>query len=163
MDALLILATDPTTVAIMAVIFGAVVVRSAFGFGDVLVSVPILTLFVSPKMVIPLMGLVGATNALLMLWRERGEVRWHPVRFLLMASVVGVPIGVRTPLDVQLRHGLPAKVRRRARRLWPKGTAACCGPPGVTFRCGLTPPAWSLPTPDGLRSVPGIDSQSRVW
>ena len=37
------------------------------------------------------------------------------------------------------------------------------GPPGVTFRCGLTPPAWSLPTPDGLRSVPGIASQSRVW
>ena len=103
MDALLILATDPTTVAIMAVIFGAVVVRSAFGFGDVLVSVPILTLFVSPKMVIPLMGMVGATNALLMLWRERGEVRWHPVRFLLMASVVGVPIGVI------LLHWLPER------------------------------------------------------
>ena len=80
--------------AIMIVIFGAVVVRAAFGFGDVLVSVPILTLFVSPKMVVPLMGLVGATNALVMLWRERGDVRWHPVRHLLAASVVGIPIGV---------------------------------------------------------------------
>jgi len=85
---------DPTTVAILVVIFGAVIVRAAFGFGDVLVSVPILTLFVSPKMVVPLMGLVGATNALLMLWKERGDVQWRPVRFLLMASVIGVPIGV---------------------------------------------------------------------
>ena len=80
--------------AIMMVIFGAVVVRAALGFGDVLVSVPILTLFVSPKMVVPLMGLVGATNAMVMLWRERGDVQWHPVRHLLVASVVGVPIGV---------------------------------------------------------------------
>ena len=39
-----------------------------------------------------------------------------------------MPIGVRTPLDVQLRHGLLAKVRRRARRLWPKGTAAHTSP-----------------------------------
>ena len=63
-------------------------------FGDVLVSVPILSLFVSPRMVIPLMGLVGATNALLILLRERRAVHWRPVRYLLMASFVGVPLGV---------------------------------------------------------------------
>jgi len=93
-EALLATCMEPTTWGILAVIFVAVVVRAAFGFGDVLVSVPILTLFVSPKMAIPLMGLVGATNALLMLWRERGDVQWRPVRVLLMASVIGVPIGV---------------------------------------------------------------------
>ena len=86
-------ATNPVTVLILGVIFCAVVVRAAFGFGDVLVSVPILVLFVDPRLVIPLMGLVGATNALLLLLRERTAVQWHPVRFLLMASVVGVPIG----------------------------------------------------------------------
>ena len=94
MDALLLTAAEPTTLAILGVIFIAVIVRAAFGFGDVLVSVPILTLFVSPRMVVPLMGLVGATNALLLLLRERGSVQWRPVRYLLMASVIGVPIGV---------------------------------------------------------------------
>ena len=94
MEALLLTAADPTTLLILGVIFGAVIVRSAFGFGDVLVSVPILVLFVDPRHVIPLMGMVGATNALLLLLRERSEVQWRPVRYLLMASVVGVPIGV---------------------------------------------------------------------
>jgi uncharacterized membrane protein YfcA len=94
MDAFLATATEPTTLLILAVILCAVIVRAAFGFGDVLVSVPILSLFVSPKMVIPLMGLVGATNALLILLRERKAVHWRPVRYLLMASFVGVPLGV---------------------------------------------------------------------
>ena len=93
MDALLATLMAPHTVYILLVIFGAVVVRAAFGFGDVLVSAPILVLFVSPKLVVPLMGLVGATNALLILLRERNAVKWRPVRYLLMASLVGVPIG----------------------------------------------------------------------
>ena len=96
MDAFLATAFDPMTVLIIGVVFAAVIVRAAFGFGDVLVSVPILVLFTEPRLVIPLMGLVGATNALLLLLRERTAVQWRPVRFLLMASVVGVPIGAWT-------------------------------------------------------------------
>lgn len=94
MDALLATAADPTTQLTLGVIFCAVIVRAALGFGDVLVSVPILALFVGPRQVVPLMGLVGATNALLLLVMERQSVRWRPVRFLLLASVVGLPIGV---------------------------------------------------------------------
>ena len=94
MDALLTTLLAQHTGLILLVIFGAVIVRAAFGFGDVLVSVPILVLFVSPKLVIPLMGMVGATNALLILLRERSSVKWRPVRYLLMASVLGIPIGV---------------------------------------------------------------------
>ena len=59
-----------------------------------LVSVPILSLVVGPRLVVPLMGPVGATNALFLLLAERRSVHWRPVRFLLMASVLGVPIGV---------------------------------------------------------------------
>ena len=94
MDVLLTAAADPTTQLILVVIFLAAIVRAAFGFGDVLVSVPILTLFVGPRMVVPLMGMVGVTNALLLLLRERSAVQWRPVRYLLMASVLGVPLGV---------------------------------------------------------------------
>jgi len=94
MDMLLHALGAPETWLMLAVIFGAVMVRAAFGFGDVLVSVPILVLFVSPKIVVPLMGMVGVTNSLLMLLRERTSVQWRPVRYLLMASVLGVPVGV---------------------------------------------------------------------
>jgi len=94
MEALFTLLVAQNTALILLVIFGAVIVRAAFGFGDVLVSVPILVLFVSPKLVVPLMGLVGATNALIILLRERSSVKWRPVRYLLMASILGVPLGV---------------------------------------------------------------------
>ena len=94
MEAMLSMMVLPETWLLMLVVFGAVLVRAAFGFGDVLVSVPILVLFVSPKLVIPLMGMVGATNALIMLLRDRPSVQWRPVRYLLMASFVGVPLGV---------------------------------------------------------------------
>ncbi len=73
--------------------FMAVIIRAIFGFGDVLVSVPILTLIIGPREAVPLMGLVGATNALIILIRERRGVHWRPVRYLLMASVVGIPLG----------------------------------------------------------------------
>ncbi len=84
----------PQTPGVLLVVFFAVFVRAIFGFGDVLVSVPILTLMVGPRMAVPLMGMVGATNALLILLRERSAVHWQPVRYLLMASVVGIPLGV---------------------------------------------------------------------
>jgi hypothetical protein len=91
---LITLAAQPHTQGLLAILFGAVIVRAAFGFGDVLVSVPFLTLFMAPRLVVPLMGLVGATNALLILLKERSDVQWRPVRTMLMASVVGVPVGV---------------------------------------------------------------------
>ena len=55
MDALLTVWMTPDTATMLLVIFLAVVVRAAFGFGDVLVSVPILLLFSSPLLVVPLM------------------------------------------------------------------------------------------------------------
>ncbi len=64
----------PQTPGVLLVVFFAVFVRAIFGFGDVLVSVPILTLMVGPRMAVPLMGMVGATNALLILLRERSAV-----------------------------------------------------------------------------------------
>ena len=94
MDAFLSIWVTPDTGLILVVILFAVVVRAIVGFGDVLLSVPVLLLFSSPLLVVPLMGLVGATNALLMLLRERPSVQWRPVRFMLMASVFGVPVGV---------------------------------------------------------------------
>lgn len=159
MEALLATATDPLTAPILAVIFCAVVVRAAFGFGDVLVSVPILALFVDPLLIIPLMGLVGATNALLLLLRERTAVQWRPVRFLLMASVVGVPLGawaltlasarsINVALGVMLVAFCVWSLRgRTSRRLespmwaWPFGFAAglmggavtATGPPIVLY------------------------------
>lgn len=158
-DALLAVAQQPETLAMLAVIFFAVVVRAAFGFGDVLVSVPILALFMSPKMIVPLMGVVGFTNALLILIKERRDVHWRPVRYLLMASVVGVPVGVAMlkwlpERTIALGLGIMlvafcswSLLGRRSVRLtspawaWPFGFAAGCmggavtatGPPIVLY------------------------------
>jgi uncharacterized membrane protein YfcA len=91
--ALELLQQAPELPAVLGIIFFAIMVRAVFGFGDVLVSVPILALIIGPREAVPLMGLVGSTNALLILLRERRGVQWRPVRYLLMASVCGIPLG----------------------------------------------------------------------
>jgi len=92
-DAIAAVALAPDTPMVLGVILAAIIIRAIFGFGDVLVSVPILTLIIGPRQAVPIMGLVGATNALIILLKERRGVHWRPVRYLLMASVVGIPLG----------------------------------------------------------------------
>ena len=92
-DAIAAVALAPDTPLVLGVILAAIIIRAIFGVGDVLVSVPILTLIIGPRQAVPIMGLVGATNALIILLKERRGVHWRPVRYLLMASVVGIPLG----------------------------------------------------------------------
>jgi len=91
-DAFGLVLQSPDLPVVLGVIFAAIIIRAIFGFGDVLVSVPILALIIGPREAVPLMGLVGATNALVILIRERRGVHWQPVRYLLMASICGIPL-----------------------------------------------------------------------
>jgi len=64
------------------------------GFGSVLLSLPLLALFLDIKTAIPLMALAGlplAAFLLIPLWRH---LEWQKVMPLLVGSVCGVPLGV---------------------------------------------------------------------
>jgi uncharacterized membrane protein YfcA len=64
------------------------------GFGSVLLSLPLLTLFVDIKIVIPLVALfamVLTTILLIQLWRH---IEWKKVYPLLIGAIIGIPVGV---------------------------------------------------------------------
>lgn len=56
--------------AILTIVFLAALVRGAFGFGDALIGMPLLALFVPLTFATPLMALVGPTLAVLNLAKE---------------------------------------------------------------------------------------------
>jgi uncharacterized membrane protein YfcA len=55
--------SDPVILNILAVIFIATVFRSAFGFGESLVAVPLLALWIPLNVAVPLSVLVSITIA----------------------------------------------------------------------------------------------------
>jgi uncharacterized membrane protein YfcA len=88
----------------LAAVYAASVVQGLLGFGFSLVTVPILVLFVAPKMAVPVI-LVLSTFINLFLYREvRGKASLRRMLPLMIAGVAGLPVG--TYLLVTLDAGL---------------------------------------------------------
>jgi uncharacterized membrane protein YfcA len=54
---------EPTTLIVVGVIFIATVIRSAFGFGEAMVAVPLLALVMPADVAVPLAVLLSITVA----------------------------------------------------------------------------------------------------
>ena len=85
---------DHTTLPVLAVLFLATLIRSAFGFGEALVAVPLLALVIPVEVAAPLAVLVSITVAGLVLVQDWRKVHAgqrlaadpvHPVRHPLRA------------------------------------------------------------------------------
>jgi uncharacterized protein len=85
---------DWTILVVLAVIFLATLIRSALGFGEALVAVPLLALVIPVEVAAPLAVLVSVTVAGIVLVQD-----WHQVHFrsawrLVLATVFGIPVGL---------------------------------------------------------------------
>jgi uncharacterized membrane protein YfcA len=76
------------------VLFGATVIRAVFGFGDALVAMPLMSLVVGVGTATPVMGLASLVIALGVLLTSWRHVDMTAVWRLLVASLVGIPVGV---------------------------------------------------------------------
>ncbi len=85
---------DGTVLAILSVIFLATVVRSAFGFGEALVAVPLLALVIPVKVASPLAVLLSITVAGLILVQDWDKVHLASAWRLVLASLFGIPLGL---------------------------------------------------------------------
>ena len=65
---------DWATLAVAAVIFLATLIRSAFGFGEALVAVPLLALLIPVEVAVPLAVLFSITVAAIVVLQD-----WHKV------------------------------------------------------------------------------------
>jgi uncharacterized membrane protein YfcA len=85
---------DHSTLSVLAVIWFATMIRSAFGFGEALVAVPLLALIIPVEVAAPLAVLVSITVAGVILIRDWREVHAGSAGRLILSTVFGIPFGL---------------------------------------------------------------------
>jgi uncharacterized membrane protein YfcA len=79
---------------VLGVIFLATLIRSALGFGEALVAVPLLALAIPVEIAAPLAVLVSITVAAVVVLQDWRHVQgWSAVR-LVLATIPGIPLGL---------------------------------------------------------------------
>jgi len=79
---------------VLAVIYLATLIRSAFGFGEALVAVPLLALLLPVEVAAPLAVLVSVTVAAVIVVEDWRKVHLGSAWRLVLASVFGIPLGL---------------------------------------------------------------------
>jgi uncharacterized membrane protein YfcA len=85
---------DATAVWVVAVVFVATLIRSAFGFGEALVAVPLLALFLPVKTAAPLAVLVSITIAAVVVAQDWRKIHVRSVGWLVVSTMIGTPVGL---------------------------------------------------------------------
>lgn len=78
----------------MAVIFLATLIRSAFGFGEALVAVPLLALVMPIGVAAPVAVLVSITVALVAVAQDWRHVHFRSAGVLFASTCAGIPLGL---------------------------------------------------------------------
>jgi len=86
---------DPTTLILIgSITFVASMVNGLCGFGFALVAVPFMMIFLSPKIVIPLITITSLALDALILFEARRHVEWRKVASLMIPGIAGMLIGI---------------------------------------------------------------------
>ncbi len=86
--------TDHTTLPVLGVICLATVIRSALGFGEALVAVPLLALIIPVEVAAPLAVLVSVTVAGVILLQDWRDVHTGSAWRLIVSTTFGIPFGL---------------------------------------------------------------------
>lgn len=85
---------DGLIIYILCVIFIATLIRSALGFGEALLAVPLLAMRMPLKLAAPLAVMVSITVAALIVIQDWRKVHLHSAGWLLVATLFGIPLGL---------------------------------------------------------------------
>lgn len=81
-------------VHVLAVLFLATFVRSAFGFGEALIAVPLLALVMPVDVAAPLAVLMSITVSVIVLAQDWRHVHVRSAGWLVLSTLVGTPLGL---------------------------------------------------------------------
>ena len=82
------------TLQILAVLFLATFIRSALGFGEALVAVPLLALTLPVQVAAPLAVLVSITVAVVVVIQDWRSVHVRSAGWLVLSTLFGIPLGL---------------------------------------------------------------------
>jgi uncharacterized membrane protein YfcA len=91
---------DVTTLVVITVLFGATLIRSALGFGEALVAVPLLAFALPVKEAAPVAVLLSITVAAVIVVQDWRHIHLHSAARLVISTLFGIPIGL-----LLLRYG----------------------------------------------------------
>jgi uncharacterized protein len=80
---------------VIGIIFVATLIRSAFGFGEALVAVPLLCLLIPVEQAAPVATLVSITVAAIVVIQDWHKIHFRSAGWLIVATVFGIPLGLR--------------------------------------------------------------------
>jgi uncharacterized protein len=79
---------------VVAVLFLATIIRSAFGFGEALVAVPLLALAIPVEIAAPVAVLVSITVALIVVVQDWRSIHIRSTVWLVIPTMFGIPLGL---------------------------------------------------------------------
>lgn len=85
---------NPVVILVPMVLFLATFIRSTFGFGEALVAVPLLALFVPVRLAAPLAVLCSITVAVIVVAQDWKQVYVRSALRLIVSSLFGIPVGL---------------------------------------------------------------------
>jgi len=85
---------DWTVLQVVLILFVATLVRSAFGFGEALIAVPLLALTMPVEQAAPLAVLVSITIAFVILLQDWRLVHMRSAGWLVLFTLMGIPLGL---------------------------------------------------------------------
>jgi uncharacterized protein len=85
---------DATAWHVLIVVFAATLFRSAFGFGEALIAVPLLALFIPLRVAAPLAVLVSITIAAVVVAQDWQKIHWRSTGWLVGSTLFGIPVGL---------------------------------------------------------------------
>src|SRR5271170_3490076 len=83
-----------TTIQVLAVLFLATFIRSALGFGEALVAVPLLALTLPVQTAAPLAVLVSITVAVIVVIQDWRSIHLRSAGWLVLSTLFGIPLGL---------------------------------------------------------------------
>lgn len=88
------IAIDATTLSVLIVVFIATPIRSAFGFDEALIAVPLLAFFMPLEVAAPLAVLLSITIAAIVVARDWDQIHLRSTGWLPLSTLFGIPLGL---------------------------------------------------------------------
>jgi uncharacterized protein len=85
---------EPTTLAVLLILFVATLIRSAFGFGEALFAVPLLAFCIPLGVAAPVAVLVSITVAAIVVVQDWEKIHFFSTGWLVVSSLLGIPLGL---------------------------------------------------------------------
>ena len=76
------------------IVFAATLIRSAFGFGEGLLAVPLLAFFIPLEVAAPLVVLVSITIAAIVVVQDWKKIHLRSAGWLVLSTLLGIPLGL---------------------------------------------------------------------